>query len=141
MDCPRCGGQGMERNWNMSPEAACDLIDCTGCRGTGEVEAKPANDDGRTTLTDAVAAALGATMPPAFRWQIEGWAAHLRGSRHAKHTANAWAKHEQEFIALHREAEAVTLARLLDHGMGAVDAVALLQERRAARTAKGTVAA
>jgi len=98
---------------------------------------KASNDTTSTTpITDAVVAALAPTLPAELRWQLEGWAAHIRPARHAIHAANSWAKHRLAFGRIHREAELVTFARLADAGLSAPAAVALLAERVGARAAK-----
>jgi hypothetical protein len=98
---------------------------------------KTANDNTSTTpITDAVTTALAAQLPPELRWQLEGWAQHLREARHANHAANAWAKHMREFGRISREAEFVVVARCADFGVGASVATVLLRERIEARAAK-----
>jgi len=89
-----------------------------------------------TPITDAVLAAIAPTLPAELRWQLEGWAAHIRPARHAIHAANSWAKHHRAFGRIHREAELVTFARLADAGLSAPAAVALLAERVGARSLK-----
>jgi len=46
--CPECDGFGEVRNWNLSPEADCDLRTCPTCLGEGTVAQDPAEgeDDG-----------------------------------------------------------------------------------------------
>ncbi len=98
---------------------------------------KTANDNASTTpVTDAVTTALAAQLPAELRWQIEGWAQHLREARHANHAANSWAKHALEFGRISREAELVVVARCADFGMPATTAVLLIRERIAARAEK-----
>lgn len=97
---------------------------------------KASNDSSTTLITDAVLAALAPTLPAELRWQLEGWAAHIRPARHANHAANSWAKHLTAFGRIHREAELVTVARLADAGLSAPAAVALLAERVGAHALK-----
>jgi hypothetical protein len=89
-----------------------------------------------TPITDALTAAVSAQLPAELRWQIEGWAQHLRAARHANHAANSWAKHALEFGRISREAELVVVARCADFGMPATGAVLLIRERLAARAEK-----
>lgn len=99
---------------------------------------KIANDNAasKTPITDALVGVLGAQLPADLRWQLEGWAAHLRDARHEIHAANSWAKHALEFGRIEREAQLVTLARCADFGMRADSALGLIRERIAARAAK-----
>lgn len=87
----------------------------------------------QTPITDALTAAVAAQLPAELRWQIEGWAQHLRAARHANHAANSWAKHLGEFGRISREAELVVVARCADFGMPATVAALLLRERIEAR--------
>lgn len=96
-----------------------------------------ANDNASTTpITDAITATVAPTLPAEMRWQLEGWAQHLRAARHANHAANSWAKHALEFGRISNAAELVVVARCADFGMSATVAVALLRERIEARAAK-----
>jgi hypothetical protein len=89
-----------------------------------------------TPTLDTLHTVLAATLSPALRWGLKGWAAHLRQSRHQIHAANSWAKHRHEFGALYEQAMALTVARCVDYGMEPEEATALLWERAEAREMK-----
>ena len=90
-----------------------------------------------TPTLDAVLAALAATYSGAARWTIEGWASHIRPSRHALHAINSLVKHAPEFSeALWPAVFVLTVARCVDAGMGAEDAAREINTRREARAAK-----
>lgn len=100
-----------------------------------------ANTNASTTpILDGMVAALATTLPAELRWQVEGWAAHLRPARHQNHAASSWAKHRAEFGRVEREAHALVVARCLDFGRGCDEAVELIRERVAARAAKAEAA-
>lgn len=96
-----------------------------------------ANTTTFTATLDAALAVFIATLPAKTRWAVEGWAAHLRLSRHANHAANSLAKHQREFqgelgiVALH-----LTVARMVDHGMTSDEARTLVMLRAEARRAR-----
>jgi len=97
------------------------------------------NDNARASTTptlDALATTLGASLPAELRWQLLGWAAHLREMRHQNHAANSWAKHHREFGRIEREAHALVVAACFDFGLGFECAVTLMRERIATREAK-----
>lgn len=100
------------------------------------VSSSPAATPAAMPTLDQTLAILVHSVSPSQRWALEGWATHLRASRHQNHAANSMAKHEAEFDALHTAAAALTLARCIDFGMSADEARALLDERRAARVAR-----
>lgn len=77
---------------------------------------------------------------PAYRWALEGWAAHLRQSRHQNHAASSWAKHASEFVGCSVAMRALTVARCIDHGCTADEARELIDARIAARAAKTAAA-
>ena len=97
------------------------------------------NDNATASTTptlDALAQSLGAFLPAELRWQLAGWASHLREMRHANHAANSWAKHAREFGRIEREAHALVVAVCFDYGLGFDGAVVLIRERVEARAAK-----
>jgi hypothetical protein len=97
------------------------------------------NDNATASTTptlDALAQSLGAFLPAELRWQLAGWASHLREMRHANHAANSWAKHAREFGRIEREAHALTVAVCFDFGLGFDGAVVLIRERVEARAEK-----
>lgn len=101
---------------------------------------KTSNDNASTSTTpalDAVLAALAVTFTGASRWTLEGWASHIRPSRHALHTVNSLVKHAGEFdAALWPAAFVLTVARCVDAGMSAEDAAREIHARREARRQK-----
>jgi len=94
--------------------------------------------DAATPTLDALFEVVMHALTPERRWMLEGWAAHLRASRHQNHAANSWAKHREGFAAVHDLAQAFTLARIVDFGEKPDAAAALLRERVEARAAKVT---
>lgn len=90
-----------------------------------------------TTRLDAVLEALIAAHPQR-RWTLEGWANHLRGTRHPVHTANCYAKHklDDELADSLPQALVLTTARMLDQGLDAGEAHQTLNDRIIARREK-----
>lgn len=97
------------------------------------------------TYLDAARALLCEIATGGSRWTIEGWAAHIRDARHARHVANSWAKHREEFedqgAAVLSLTHTLTLAALRDWGLSTAEASALLNERVCARLERRMTAA
>lgn len=95
-----------------------------------------ANDNDHPSTTpclDMTFVVFTATAEPAARWILEGWASHIRGARHERHVANSWAKHREDFGPFTAQAEALTVARILDFGVKPEEVAPLLQARIRAR--------
>lgn len=96
-------------------------------------------DTTRPTMLHTVLGVLAAAQP-AYRWALEGWAAHLRLSRHQNHAASSWAKHAAEFVGCSVAMRALVIARCMDHGCTADAARELVDARVAARASKTAAA-
>lgn len=75
-----------------------------------------------TPTLDALLPLVVALYGPEFRWMLEGWANHLRPTKHPLHTRNSWKKHAGEFGDAFDGAKLLVLARLVDFGLSAEDA-------------------
>lgn len=138
--CPTPGCEGVidgERELCDDCEAAAH--DAADDDTKGDTDTMSANDNStdHTSATLDVVLTIATAAQPGYRWALEGWAAHLRASRHQNHAASSYAKHAQEFAGYELAALSLTLARCVDHGMGADEARALVNTRCEARAAKG----
>lgn len=140
-ETPGCDGVVYDENELLCDHCAArrDADTDTDTKGDDEMNTT-ANDNDRAhdtsapAMLDTVLAVLAAAQP-AFRWALEGWAAHLRLSRHQNHAASSWAKHAQEFVGCSVAMRALVVARCMDHGCTADAARELIDARVAARAA------
>lgn len=87
-----------------------------------------------TPTLDATLPLVIALYGPELRWTIEGWAAHIRPCRHQNHAVNSWKKHRGEFEDWFDGAKLLTLARIVDFGVTAVEAGEILHDAAPATT-------
>ena len=97
---------------------------------------KTSNDNASVTPTLDTVLAVLCGADPDRRWMLEGWAGHLRPTRHQNHAASSHAKHAGEFGDAYEFALALTIARCVDFGITAEDARALVDAQIEVRATK-----